>query len=480
MEEIKRYPIVVIGAGPGGLVVANGAAKAGKRVLLIEKKHYGGDCTNFGCIPSKTLISSAEVAHATQVGQEYGIAFESEKFTATEALDRIRKIIASVRSHEDPEALNKIGVDTLTGVASFADPHTLLVTEAGGMEHKIYGKNIVIATGSYPFIPPIEGLKDTPYLTNETIFDLKEIPKSLGILGAGPIGSELAQGFQRLGSEVVLIESQRGLMPNEAEETSKVMAEVFQKEKIGLHILCETNYIAYQNGKFVICIAEKNEKEDVEVDQLLIATGRRPNIADLQLEKAKVVHSEKGIPIDAYGRTNQTHIFAIGDVVGGPLFTHLAENHGRTVLTTLLLPGPFKKKLDRVQDVPRCTFTDPEIASFGLQEKEALAKYGEKKIATYTISFADIDRAICAARTEGFVKIVTKKWSSKILGATIVAPRAGEMLQELTLAKLYNIPLRKLRRLIHPYPVYSDAIRQLADQWLTKTILGSFRKEKKE
>ena len=458
--------IIIIGAGAGGLVIAIGATKAGKKVLLIEKGHYGGDCTNFGCIPSKTLISSAKKARTIKEGKEYGIAFESENFSATAALERVRKTIAEVRSHEDPEALKKIGVNTLTGTASFEDPHNLLVIEPGGTTHKIYGKKIVIAAGSSPFIPPIEGLKETPYLTNETIFDLKEIPKTLGILGAGPIGCELAQAFARLGSTVTLIKSKRGILPIEEKEVSSLIAEVFEKEGIR-HIHLEVSHISYQNGKFTM--------GDIEVDQLLISTGRRPNIGALNLEKAKITHSEKGIPLDAYGRTNQPHIFAIGDIVGRPFFTHMAENMGRTVLTNLLLPWPFKKKLDHKQDVPHCTFTDPEIASFGLLEKEALEKFGAKKIATYTIPMSEVDRAICTSRTEGFVKVVTKKWSSKILGATIVAPRSGEMLQELTLAKLYKIPLRKLSRLIHPYPVYSAAIRKCSDLWLLQTILRGKR-----
>lgn len=468
--------LIIIGAGAGGLVVAIGAAKAGKKVLLIEKGYYGGDCTNFGCIPSKTLISSGEVSNALSNGEAFGINFASTEFTADKALERVRKTIERVRSHEDPEALEKLGVKTCTGTASFEDPHTLTVTKGDGSSETVQGKKIVIAAGSSPFIPPIEGLKDAPYLTNETIFSLTEIPKSLGILGAGPIGCELAQAFRHLGSQVTVIESERGVMPNEDPDASEVITDVFKKENIQLHIRCEANWISYENGKFKICISEDGKTSDVEVEHLLVSTGRKPNVGELNLDKAGVQFSEKGIPVDAYGRTNQSHIFAIGDVVGGPFFTHMAENHGRAVLTTLLLPWPFKKKLDKAQAIPRCTFTTPEIASFGKTEEEAIKKWGEKSIATYQIPMSEVDRAICSSTEEGFVKVVTKKFSSKILGATIVAPRAGEMLQELTLAKLYRIPLRKLARLIHPYPVYNQAIRKCADLWLTKTILGMLKK----
>lgn len=448
METINHYPVVVIGAGAGGLVVAIGAAKAGKKVLLIEKGPYGGDCTNFGCIPSKTLISCAEKG-------------------VEDPLDKVRSVVEEVRAHEDSQALEKMGVHTLTGVASFIDKHSIAVGD-----RKIYGEKIVLATGSHPFIPPIEGLKDAPYLTNETIFELKEIPKRLGILGAGPIGCELAQAFQRLGSNVTVIESERGIMPKEEGEAAEVVKKALEREGVQILLRCKANHISYQEGKFAICTLQDGKDISIEVDQLLVATGRRATLESLALETAGVVYSEKGIPIDKYGRTNQSHIFAIGDVVGGPFFTHLAENHGRTILTTLLLPGPFKKKLDLTQDIPRCTFTDPEVASFGMNEEEAIKKFGAKKITTYKVPMAEVDRAICTNRTEGFLKIVTKKWSSKILGATIVAPRAGEMLQELTVAKLFNISLRKLTRLIHPYPVYNAAIRKAADLWLTQTILG--------
>jgi len=474
--EEKVEDIIVIGAGAGGLVVAIGAAKAGKKVLLIEKGLYGGDCTNYGCIPSKSLISSAEAAHKLLRGDEFGIDFTSKEFSGDKSLERVRKIIEEVRSHEDPSALNKLGVKTCSGSASFADPHTLIVTKENGSSEQVQGKKIVIAAGSSPFIPPIEGLKEAPFLTNETIFSLEEIPKSLGILGAGPIGCELAQAFSRLGADVTMIESERGLMPNEDPEAAEVLTKVFEKENIHLHTKCETNLISYEQGKFKICITEEGQNRDVEVEHLLVSTGRRANVDALNLEKAGVKFSEKGITVDPFGRTNQSHIFAIGDVVGSPFFTHMAENHGRAVLTTLLLPWPLKKKLDRKQSIPKCTFTTPEIASFGTTESQAIEKWGKNSIATYQVPMSEVDRAICASTTEGFVKIVTKKWSSKILGATIVAPRAGEMLQELTLAKLYNIHLRKLTRLIHPYPVYNQAIRKCADQWLTKTLLGAFKR----
>jgi len=445
---VKDYDIIVIGAGAGGLVVATGAARANKRVLLVEKGKFGGDCTNYGCIPSKTLIAEAKR------GNREG------------ALKRVAQVVNQIRSHEDASALAKIGVETRNAAASFISPHEI---EVG--EERFRGKYFVIATGSSPFIPPIEGLKETPYLTNETIFDLYEVPKRLVILGAGPIGCELAQAFARLGTKVSIIESLSGLLSKEEPEVSEVLKKVFEPLGIAIYLACESHEITHNGNLFQICTIQG----ELECEHLLVSTGRRPNVESLELEKAGVIFSEKGIPIDSYSRTNQHHIFAIGDVLGGPYFTHLAENHGRTVLTTLLLPGGIKKKIDEKQALPRVTFTDPEVASFGMTQQEAEKTVGVKKIAIYHVPFTDLDRAITADRTEGFLKVITKKWSSQILGATIVGPRAGEMLQELTLAKLQSIPLRKLSRLIHPYPVYSSVIRKAADMWLTQNIIPLFR-----
>lgn len=451
MSTIRSYPFVVIGAGAGGLVVAIGLAKAGKKVLLIEKGHYGGDCTNFGCIPSKTLI---------------GLAKHHQK-----DLSLIREIISEILSHEDPKALALLGVETLTANASFLSPHLLQVEEKTGRVHQIQAGKIVIATGSRPQIPPIPGLNKTPYLTNETIFDLKEIPKNLIVLGGGPIGCELAQSFQRLGSNVHLIHTHAEILGREPKAASSILIQQFKKEGMQLHLAAKVNRIEYSSAGFQVHL----EGQILEAESLLVSIGRTPQL-NLALENAQVQYTDQGIQTDAYGRTSQKHIFAIGDAMGPPFFTHLAENRGRAVLATLLL-APFWKARFSTQAIPRVTYTDPEIASIGLSEEEAIKRYGEKKIAVYNVPMSENDRAITQHRREGFVKVITKKWSSRILGATIVAPRAGEMLSEISLAMFTKIPLRKLANLIHPYPTYSLAIRKAADQWFSKTILGALWKK---
>jgi pyruvate/2-oxoglutarate dehydrogenase complex dihydrolipoamide dehydrogenase (E3) component len=478
MHEGGIYPIIVVGAGAGGLVVAIGAAKAGKKVLLIEKGNYGGDCTNFGCIPSKSLIAAAHAAHYMNSGRNFGIKGSISGFETQGALDRTRHIVEEVRKHENPEALAAFGVDTLTGTASFKDPHTLQVRLENGELKTATGKNLVIATGSYPYIPKIEGIESCTYLTNETIFNLKQVPRRLGVIGGGPIGSELAQAFHRLGAHVTIIQHGSHLLKKEEVEAQKVIEEMFIREGIVIKTNCETLKARSYGDAIQIAIRNKKTKseETIEIDHLLISTGRRPNIETLNLDAIRIKTHKRGIMVDAYGRTTQKHIWAVGDATGRALFTHIAENEARTVLKNLLLPWPLRFKQDRWQAIPRVTYTDPEIASVGLSEKEALSRYGSNKIAVYHVPFSELDRAITTARTEGFVKIITKKWSSKILGATIASPRAGEMLNQITLAMKADIPLRKLASLIHPYPSYSLAIRKAADQWLTKTIIPSLFK----
>jgi pyruvate/2-oxoglutarate dehydrogenase complex dihydrolipoamide dehydrogenase (E3) component len=464
-----RYQIIVIGAGSGGLVVAIGAAKSGKTVLLIERGTYGGDCTNFGCIPSKSLIASAEVAHAISQANAFGLEGVSSFSETKQVFQRVRNIVHSIRSQEEPPALKEKGVNTLTGTAHFIDAHHLQIIETTGVIHEVYGEKIVIATGSSPLIPDIEGLGSTPYLTNETIFDLQVVPKRFCILGGGPIGCEMAQAFSRLGSKVTQIHRYSHLLNKEEPAAQELIGKNFLKEGIELFLAYETKSMLYSNNEFKLTVLSQKESKEIFSDALLIAVGRKPNIELLHLETAGIRFSKEGIEVDKFGRTSQKHIWAIGDVVkGGPRFTHAAENQARKVLISFLLPIKMKRE---TQAMPRVTFTDPEVASFGLLEKEAEELYGKNKISVYHVPFAENDRAITAGKTDGFVKVVTKKMSSQILGATIVGVRAGEMIPELFLAAKEKIPLRKLASLIHPYPIYNLAIRKAADFWLTQTFL---------
>ncbi len=442
-----NHDYIVIGAGAAGLVVAIGLAAAKKDVVLVEKGTYGGDCTNFGCIPSKALISRAELVH-------HGATISSE-----EALSYTRDIVAQVFEHETPDALAQKGVPTLTGEAHFIDAHTLQVGE-----QTLRGKTIVIATGSTPLTPPLDGLDSVDYLTNETIFNLDKAPESLIVLGGGPIGCELAQAFARLGSKVAVVQSGDQILGREEPEACATVANAFQREGIALYTGTRATNVR-QEEQVILTVGE----EEIYGDRLLVATGRKPHIDTLQLENAGIRTEKGAIVVDAHGRTSAKNVFAIGDATGPPFFTHRAEHHARTLVFNLLVPI-FNKKIDK-QAMPRCTFTDPEVASIGLTHAQAVAQYGEKKIKTYRVPLSEVDRAIAAGRTDGFVSITTRRLSSKILGATVVGPRAGEILMQISTAMFKGIPLRSLSTLIHPYPIYGQAVRKCADGWL-KQILG--------
>lgn len=457
------FPTIVIGAGAAGLVVAIGLAKAGRKVLLIEKGNYGGDCTNFGCIPSKTLIHWAKRLHTARSFSPH-LAVDT-----SEALRRTKRVVKHFLDHEDPKTLETLGVSTITGEARFLDAQTV---EVNGK--RLRASNFVICTGSSAAIAPIEGLEKVPYRTNESIFELEKIPRRLGVLGGGAIGCELSQAFGRLGAEVSIFEALPSLMGRVEPEAASVIQSCLEQE--GVRVLTGSSVTQLRPDGSSIIVSTKDQ--EITVDELLVSVGRKPNIQGLGLDAAGVDYDSSGIKTDAYGRSNQKHIWAVGDCSGGALFTHIAEAQARAVLTSLLLPFFFKKKLPTAP-LAHVTFTDPELACIGLTEEQATARYGKSKLAIYTLPMESVDRAQCSGRTEGFVKVVTKKWSSKILGACIVAPHAGEMLMEIATAIHAGLPLRKLASMIHPYPVYSQAIRKAADQWLSQTIVPLFIRGKK-
>lgn len=463
----KNFSYIIIGSGSSGLVIAIGLARAKKDVLLIEKGNFGGDCTNYGCIPSKSIIASAKAAHFITSSKDFGIGLDLNSINLDNSLQRTRNIVEEVRSTEDKNALEKHGVTVLQGKALFLDKHTLNV-ETGKDSFQVLGKKIIIATGSSPKIPEIENLHTVDYLTNESVFELKKIPQSLIVLGGGPIGAELAQTFQRLGAKVSLVHSHKTLLTRESEKTGKVLKETFENEGIQLFLSSHPKSIDKTSNGILLKVEENDSKEirTIEAEKILIATGRKPNI-DLDLEKASIDFTENGISTNAYKQTSQKHIYAVGDCSGPPFFTHLAEHQARTVLQSLLL---FRKKVD-LQPIPRVTYTDPEVATIGLTEEEALPN-----MKVYYLPFSKIDRAVCEGKTNGFITIVTKKWSSKILGATIVGPHAGELLMEIALAMKFNISLRKLNKVIHAYPIYSRGFRKISDLYLTETLLSLFKK----
>lgn len=457
---------IVIGAGAAGLVIAIGLAKLKKSVLLVEDGHFGGDCTNFGCVPSKALITLANQIHNARSIDKFGIetSFQCDGRLAN---NYVKRIVNEFIKHENLHELEKQGIHVINGKASFLSKHIIKIVTQNNVI-KAYGKKIFICSGSKPLIPQIEGIEKVNYLTNETIFQEVPLPKSLSIVGAGPIGCELAQSLNRLGVKITLIHRSSTLLKREEEKASKFLEENLNKEGVRIFLNSYPINVAQRNEEIFLTMNQPNGVEIIKSEKVLFASGRVPSLSSLDLEKANIIYDQNGIKTDQYNRTNQKHIFAVGDCIGQPFFTHYAEHQARAVLLSNVIP--FFKQKGKPHNIPRVTYTYPEIASIGMNEKEALKKYRPSGLGIYEIDSSQIDRSVITGEP-CFIKIITKRYSSKIIGATIVGERAGEMLMEIALCMQKNIPLRSLSELIHPYPTYSRGIRKAADTWILK-ILG--------
>lgn len=453
------YHLVVIGAGTAGLVTAAGAAGLGARVALIERSLMGGDCLNVGCVPSKGLISAARAVAAARQGADFfADSIEFGKVDFSGAMDRMRRLRAGISHHDSAARFRELGVDVYLGDAHFVDGHRV---DVAGVE--LTFKRAVIASGARASAPPIEGLAGTPYLTNETLFNLTELPKRLGIVGAGPIGVEMAQTFARLGSQVCLIETKQGLLPREDRDAADVVGRQLRKE--GIDFLCcgRELKVHYDDG-FQLSLNSEDRQLDRRVDQLLVAVGRSPNIETLQLEKAGVTFDKKGVIVNDYLQTSNPKIFAAGDVCSQLQFTHAADFMARIVIQNALFAlGPFGRRKFSQLTIPWATYSSPELARVGINEQEA--KEQGVDVDTYTVMLSEVDRAILEGHSDGFVKIHTQAGKDKIVGATIVAPNAGDMISEVALAMTNRIGLGSIASTIHPYPTVADAIRKAGDQF---------------
>jgi pyruvate/2-oxoglutarate dehydrogenase complex dihydrolipoamide dehydrogenase (E3) component len=458
---VKSYDIVVIGGGSGGLVVAVGAAQLGARVALIEKKALGGDCLYTGCVPSKTLIRSARFAADMRRAVDFGFTlsemrFVNESFAAI--ADRVQRVIKEVGKHDDPERFRKMGVDVIFGVPRFLSPSELeveLAQGSNGTKEIIKARRFCISTGSRPAVPPIGGLEQTGFVTNEEIFQLNNLPQSLIVLGGGPVGLELGQSFARFGSAVTIVEMGDRLLPKEDEEISAGIERHLRAE--GLKILLKTKAVgaAAVDDHKKVTVEEHGELRDLHAQEILVATGRWANVADLNLEAAGVKYDKQRIFTDDYLRTSTRHIYAAGDVTGHYPFTHMAAYEAAVVVRNALFFWPVTQKTD-FRVVPWATFTDPEVARVGLTEREARKKYGSKDIRVYRTSFEENDRANAEEDLVGFVKIICKRRKDQILGAHIIGAHAGELIHEVVLAMKHRLPVTSLGGLIHIYPTLTQ------------------------
>lgn len=467
-KPATRYNLVVIGAGTAGLVTAAGAAGLGAKVALIEKNLMGGDCLNVGCVPSKTMIRSSRVYADIRDAHRFGIHVpDGTEVDFPTVMERMRQIRAGISHVDSAQRFQQLGVDVFLGKAHFSSADTVQV-----QGKRLRFKKAVIATGARATPPSIPGLAEAGYLTNETVFSLTERPIRLAVIGGGYIGCELAQTFQRLGSEVVLLHKNARILDREDADAAEIVQQAFVREGIKLILQCKLQKVERRNGAKIIHYSANGQVGSVVVDEILVGAGRSPNVEGLNLEAVGVQYDQRnGVIVNDRLQTTNPRIYAAGDVCLQWKFTHAADAAARIVIQNSLFLG--RKKLSALT-MPWCTYTDPEIAHVGLYETQAQKRGIE--VNTYFIPFSQVDRAITDDEIEGFVKVLVKKGTDKILGATIVARHAGEMISEISLAMVGNLGLGTIATVIHPYPTQAEAIRKAADAY-NRTRLTPFVKQ---
>jgi pyruvate/2-oxoglutarate dehydrogenase complex dihydrolipoamide dehydrogenase (E3) component len=445
-----RYDLVVIGAGSAGLVAADFAARFGARVLLIEKSRIGGDCTWTGCVPSKALLHAASLAHRSRVASHLGILVGSVEIDFPTVMRQVRQAVARVYSFETPEQLARRGVAVEVGQARFLDEHSVAV---GG--RRVQGRSFVVCTGAGPQHSTVAGLDAVPYLTYEEVFELDQLPDRLLVLGGGPVGVELAQAFARLGSRVTLLEKASRVLSPADPEAGFLLARVLAAEGVTIETGFEAVDARDTGGEIVL----SSKRASFAGDRLLVATGRRPDVEGLDLERAGVEFDERGVRVDPDLKTRQSHIYAAGDVTGSFQFTHYAGWQGYRAARNALFPGSAR---GLAETVPWAVFTEPELSQVGLTEQQA-AERG-MKIAVHRLPLERVDRAQTLAETEGFIKIVSST-AGRILGASIVGPAAADVANELAVAMARGVDLSHLASIMHIYPTIGLGVQQLASEF---------------
>jgi pyruvate/2-oxoglutarate dehydrogenase complex dihydrolipoamide dehydrogenase (E3) component len=449
-SETITADICVIGAGSGGLSVAAAAAAFGRKVVLIERHKMGGDCLNYGCVPSKALLAAGKRAHAMRTASKFGIADVAPQIDPRAVHDHVHDVIAAIAPNDSVERFTGLGVRVILAAARFVDKRTVV---AG--EHRIKARRFVIATGSTPLVPPIPGLDNVPYLTNETIFENQEHLPHLVIIGGGPIGLELAQAHSRLGSRVTVLEAMKALGKDDPELT-KVVLEQLAQEGVSVLENTKAERVEGGSGNVRVHVASGDRKDVIEGTHLLIAVGRKPTTSDLGLEAAGIRYDNKGIKVNAGLKTSNRRVFAIGDIAGGLQFTHVANYHAGIVIRRILFRLPAKAD---TRTVPWVTFTEPELAHVGLSE--AAAKKAAGKINVLRWPYHENDRAQAERETVGHIKVVTAR-NGTILGATIVGAEAGELIGMWALAISQKMKIKAMIGWISPYPTLAEINKRVA------------------
>ena len=450
-----NYNLVVLGAGTAGLVSAIGASGLGAKVALVERHLMGGDCLNVGCVPSKGTIRAARAVAAVREGAAFGVHAGGVNVDFGAAMERMRRLRAGIAPNDSAQRYAGLGVDVFFGEARFLGPDAV---EVDGQRLRF--ARAVIATGGRAASPPIPGLTEVGFLTNETVFSLTELPERLVVIGAGPIGCELAQAFRRFGSEVTIVSLDPRLLPREDGDAAAVLERRFAAEGVTLRLGAKILRAEYRAGARAVVFERDGKLEEALGDAILVAVGRAPNVEGLDLEKAGVAYDRRGVEVDDRLRTTNRRIYAAGDVCSAYKFTHAADAMARVVIQNALF---FGRKKASALVIPWSTYTDPEIAHVRLHEREAQERGNE--VATFTVPLHEVDRAVLDGEAEGFARVHAERRSGRILGATLVAGHAGEMIGEISLAITVGLTLGDVSRTIHPYPTQSEAWKRLGDAW---------------
>jgi pyruvate/2-oxoglutarate dehydrogenase complex dihydrolipoamide dehydrogenase (E3) component len=464
-EPAGRYNIVILGAGTAGLVTAAIAAGVGAKVALIERHLMGGDCLNVGCVPSKGMIRASRAWSDLKHAGEFGLHIPAGvKYDFGAAMARMRRLRARISHTDSAHRYKNLGVDVYIGQARFTGADTVIVEGPAGTRTIPFAK-AAICTGARASAPPISGLQETGYLTNETVFSLTELPQRLGVIGAGPIGCELAQAFARFGSQVYLIEAMHGIMPNEDRDAADIVLQSMIRD--GVKLLCcgkELQVDKAYNGKR-LKIDSHGQPYDVTVDEVLVGVGRTPNVEGLGLETVGVGYDKTGVNVNARLQTSNPRIYAAGDVCSRYKFTHAADAMAQIVVQNALFPHPFDLAFANVEQLimPWCTFTEPEIAHVGMYKEDARKKGLE--VETYTYKLHEVDRAILDGEDEGFARVHIQKGTDRVLGATVVAAHAGDMISEFTVLMKAGAGAKALAGTIHPYPTQSEVNKKVVNLW---------------
>lgn len=471
---MDEYDLVVIGGGTAGLVAAAGGASLGAKVALVEKNKLGGECLYYGCVPTKALIKSAKVASLMRRAPEFGIGEVPVEVDFPAVLRRMRNIIARAGEADSPNRFRNLGVEVFLGdSARFVEPQEVSVNGS-----RLRSRSVILATGSYAKPPPVDGLEEVGYVDHVSVLELEKLPRSMVIIGSGPIGSEFSQMFARFGCQVNLISSSLDPLPKEDPEISAALHALLEKDGVQVHGNARAQSARLENGEKVVTARNKQTGETFEVrgEEVLVAAGRAPSVDGLNLEGVGISLGDNGVEVDEYLETTAKNVYASGDITGKLLFTHAAEHQSRTALSNALFP--IKRKVD-YDAFPWTTFTDPEVARVGLTEQQAREQHDGVKV--FRFPFEDLDRAICDGENAGFVKMVTNKKGS-ILGCHIIGPDAGNYIAEVVLAMRKGISVGDLSQTVHVYPTLSEGVKKAGDNYFrerlftdrNKKLLGGF------